>query len=448
MEAIESPTERTIETGAAARSIQNPYLVALAVGVLYLGLLVWLWGHFGGDPLGFVHRGTIFTQHDPAGTWGYDGQFYYYTATDPLHAAEHMDNPTFRLQRVFYPLLIIAVSLGQRDLAPYAMLLINWLSVVGGTLLVALMLRRWGRSPWFALSYALASGIPVALTFDTAEPLTFALVALGVYFWNAGCGMWNAESNSAFANDVERTPSTEHSAFRIPHSAFWAALAFAAALLTRELAGYFVVAYGFVALLRRDWRGLALAVVAFLPVTLWSAYLSATMHYLGVSFAQPFEHIPFLAYWLQLREPGAATLRSVGYAAQYIIPTAVFGTLALWRLLQNVVFGMRNAETGSAPVQGVVATTFRIPHSAFRIPNLNPLLLAVLGNAHLMTFLPHNGYQHQVAVSRYMLGLALAAVLWAGSERPRWLLWLTPLFVVSLLAYIYGLIRQDPAYLW
>ena len=28
-----------------------------------------------------------------------------------------------------------------------------------------------------ALSYALASGIPVALTFDTAEPLTFALIA-------------------------------------------------------------------------------------------------------------------------------------------------------------------------------------------------------------------------------------------------------------------------------
>ena len=75
------------------------------------------------------------------------------------------------------------VALAQRPLIPYATLLVNWLAVVGGTLLVALLLRRWGRSPWFALSYALCSGIPVALTFDTAEPLTFALVALGVLFW-------------------------------------------------------------------------------------------------------------------------------------------------------------------------------------------------------------------------------------------------------------------------
>ena len=51
-------------------------------------------------------------------------------------------------------------------------------------------------------------------------------------------------------------------------------------------------------------------------------------------------------------------------------------------------------------------------------------------------------------MSRYALGLALAAVLWAGSTRPRWLLWLTPLCAFSLLAYLYGLVTQDPAYLW
>src|SRR6476469_4107940 len=123
--------------------LQNPYLVTVAVGVLYLVLLVWLWGHFKGDPLGFVHRGTVFSEGNPAGTRGYDGQFYYYIATDPLNAAQHMDNPAFRLQRVFYPLVIMAVSLGQAALVPYAMILINYLSVLGGTLLVGLMLVRW-----------------------------------------------------------------------------------------------------------------------------------------------------------------------------------------------------------------------------------------------------------------------------------------------------------------
>ena len=52
------------------RNLQSPYLVTIAVGVLYLGLLAWLWGHFNGDPLGFVHRGTVFSEGDPAGTRG------------------------------------------------------------------------------------------------------------------------------------------------------------------------------------------------------------------------------------------------------------------------------------------------------------------------------------------------------------------------------------------
>src|SRR3954470_22190651 len=122
--------------------LNNPYIVPLAVGVLYLFLLAWLFNHFHRDVLGFVHRGTVFSEGNPAGTRGYDGQFYYYTAIDPWNAAHYMDNATFRLQRIFYPVVIIAVSLGQKDLVPYAMILINYLSVLGGTLLVALLLAR------------------------------------------------------------------------------------------------------------------------------------------------------------------------------------------------------------------------------------------------------------------------------------------------------------------
>src|SRR5436190_5125432 len=166
------------------KSLQNPYLVTLVIAIFYLGLLAWLWGHFHGDPLAFVHRGTVFSEGDPQGTRGYDGQFYYYTAVDPWSAAQHMDNAAFRLQRVFYPLVIIAVSLGQAAVVPYAMIAINYLAIVGGTLLVALLLARWGRSPWFAVGYSLCSGLAVALTFVTAEPLAFALAALGVFLWD------------------------------------------------------------------------------------------------------------------------------------------------------------------------------------------------------------------------------------------------------------------------
>lgn len=427
-----------------SKRLQSPYFVILFLAVFYLVLLAWLWGHFNGDPLGFVHRGTVYSDGDPNGTRGYDGQFYYYTAVHPLHASPFMDNAAFRLQRVFFPLLIFIVSLKQAALVPYAMLLINYLSVLGGTLLVALLLAKWDRSPWFALGYGLCTGLPVALTFDTAEPLAFALIALGIFLWDRvyphteHLGPYEPAASSLAPEYRDRSAAKSNRHY------WWlmlgGMLAFAASLLTRELALYFMLGYIFAAgyliaktvvlrpfpegatawsqRFRLAWRyegpRLLLAIAAFLPLGLWSAYLSITSGYLGVSFVQPFEDIPFLAYWLQI---SPFTLRSVGYAAQYIVPTTVFCLLGLWRLLR----------------------TWRWP---------SPLLVAMLGNIHLLMFLPHLGYQHQVAVSRYLLGLALASVLWAAAVKPRWVLWLTLLFALTFFAYLYGLVVQDPAYLW
>jgi hypothetical protein len=381
--------------------IQSPALVTGLVAVLYLGLLIWLWYHFDSDALRFVHIGTYFTQHDPNGTRGYDGQFYYYTAIDPLNAASLMDNATFRLQRVFYPLLVLVLAVGQTAFVPLAMMFVNLLAIIGGTGIVACLLRRWGRSPWFALSYALASGMPVALQCDTAEPLTFALVALGVLCWDRVRAL----------RDTNTPPPAP-----APRAHLAGALAFTAALLTRELAMFAVAGYGVAAVARRDWRTLAWAAASFAPLVLWSAYLSISSNYLGISYAQPLEHIPFLAYWLggNLGDP---TLRSAGYAAQYIVPTVTFGALGGVALLR----------------------TWRAP---------SPLLIGLLGNVYLLTFLHDGGYLQQVAPSRYALGLALAAVLWAGSRAPRWYLWLTPLCALSILGYLYGLLTQDPAYLW
>jgi hypothetical protein len=378
--------------------LAGPAGPAALVGLLYLGLMIFiLYQEFDGDPLGFVHSGTYFTEHDPNGTKGYDGQFYYYTALDPADAAGLLDNATFRLQRIFFPLLIRAFALGQAALIPWVMLGLNWGAVVGGTWLVARLLARWGRSPWFALSYGLASGVPVALTFDTAEPLTFALVALGMWWWSPDPA-------------ADREPPT---AFRARWGQPLGALVFALALLTRELAAFAVAGYAVAALFRRDWRGLGWAAAAWVPIVGWSAYLSITSNYLGVSYAQPLEHIPFLAFWNQLN----GTPRSLAYAGQYVIPTVVFGALGGLALLR----------------------TWRAPSA---------LLIGLLGNVYLLTFLHAGGYMHQVAVSRYALGMALAAVLWAGSRPPRRLLWLTPIFIVSFVFFLYGLWKHDPSYLW
>jgi len=404
---LESPVARS---AGAAGAFGRPYTVALVAAALYTVLLAWLWAHFGGNPHGFIHEGTVWRDHNLSGSRGYDGQFYYYIALHPLHALPQLDLPTIRLQRILFPLLITAVSLHQAALMPYVMLGLNALACVAGTLLLAVLLRRWGRSPWFALSYGLAAGIPVALTFDTAEPLTFALVLLGIAYWEP---RWPAGRAAVSAAAGRRWDT------------LLGAAALAAALLTRELAVYFVAGYGAAAVLRRDGRGLLWAGLTLVPVTLWGAFLSLLLGKTSLGEVQPFEQIPFITYWTQgnLVDP---TWRSAGYAAQYIVPAAVFGLLGLGFLLRPGVVWLRRRRW-LAPA---------------------PLLIALLGNVHLVTFVPHLGYQHQVAVSRYALGLALAAVLWAGSAKPRWLLWLTPLVALGLLGYVYGLITMDPAYLW
>src|SRR6185437_14839453 len=104
------------------------------------------------------HLGTIWANHDPAGTWGYDGQFYYQIAHSPLHAGQYMDNAPFRYQHIFYPLVVGVLCLGQVALIPFMLLLVNILSVVLSVELLARLLAKAGFSPWFALALGLYFG--------------------------------------------------------------------------------------------------------------------------------------------------------------------------------------------------------------------------------------------------------------------------------------------------
>ncbi|MGH2479975.1 MAG: hypothetical protein ACRDHW_10005, partial [Ktedonobacteraceae bacterium] len=64
---------------------------SLFVGVIYLLLIGFfvVTRHY--SAMNFVHLGTVWGAHDPSGTWGYDGQFYYQIARNPLGAAPFMD---------------------------------------------------------------------------------------------------------------------------------------------------------------------------------------------------------------------------------------------------------------------------------------------------------------------------------------------------------------------
>jgi hypothetical protein len=78
-------------------------------------------------------------------------------------------------------LLARVLALGQAELVPAALLLVNLAAVTLGTLAIAALLRRRGISPWWGLLFAGYPGMYLAVGHDLSEPLAFALVACGLY---------------------------------------------------------------------------------------------------------------------------------------------------------------------------------------------------------------------------------------------------------------------------
>ncbi|MGD8760431.1 MAG: hypothetical protein PVJ07_09290, partial [Anaerolineales bacterium] len=79
--------------------------VVLITLLLTAAYVVWRLAGAGWDPIGLVELGTRFSEGDPSGTEGYDGQFTYYMAVDPSPASalEKLDDPPYRYQRILFP---------------------------------------------------------------------------------------------------------------------------------------------------------------------------------------------------------------------------------------------------------------------------------------------------------------------------------------------------------
>jgi hypothetical protein len=116
-------------------------------------------------------------------TGGYDGQFAYFLALDPVNARYYMDRDSYRYTRILYPITVRLVALGNRDWVPLTLILVNWLAITAGTWAVAAWCLERGLSPWLGLVYAFAIGQVIAFTRDLNEPLAFSLVALAVYIF-------------------------------------------------------------------------------------------------------------------------------------------------------------------------------------------------------------------------------------------------------------------------
>lgn len=307
---LSASTARPLATSMPGQPLRSLYRPSILVGLVYLLLLVFFVTVRHYSALDFVHLGTVWSAHIKSGTWGYDGQFYYQIARNPLGAARYMDNAPYRYQHFLYPLLAWLLSFGQASLVPYILLLLNLLAIIGSVEILARLFSKRGLSPWFSLALGLYYGMAVSLTFDTTEPFTCLLLSLGC---------WSLDKK------------------QLATSALWMGLA----TISRETAVLFPLCLAAYFLWKRQWRGAVhFLLLGVLPLAVFLIALALIFGHTGVTFGPPFEHIPFAGifdfrraphkFWLLVLIMLLPTLGSLGFLAWDLIHLRFNEMTLLW----------------------------------------------------------------------------------------------------------------------
>jgi hypothetical protein len=347
--------------------------VAAIYAIVVLSLHNW-------DPMAFVLLGTRFSTGDPSGSEGYDGQFVYQIALRTVDAAEYLDTPAYRYQRILYPLLARWLAAAQPALIPWTLLLVNLASVGAGTWLAGSLLKRSGTNPWFALIIGLFAGQLLSLRVDLPEPLALAL-ALG--------GMGVLEMSQR----VPPVASVTHRTLAIhwPGLVGSAAL-FALSALTKETMLLTAVAYGLYVWVTQGPRpALLFGGMVAIPFVLWQGVLWQWLDQLGIGSggqgATPFELIPF-----------AGLLRTV---------EAGWKVLALFMLIMLPL--------------AVLPSLWGLWTSAGEICSRrwHPRTFALLTNALAIPFLPFSTFREPLAMLRFLSPLVAMTVLFGASNQSK-----------------------------
>lgn len=115
---------------------------------------------------------------------GYDGQFFYRLALNPLnlqHTAYGITfDSKFRVQRIGYPVLAWLVSLGQHQLVPAALVIVNLAALACIGLLGGMLAREANRHALWGLLVVGYFGFVFSLGRDIAEPTAAAFLLAGI----------------------------------------------------------------------------------------------------------------------------------------------------------------------------------------------------------------------------------------------------------------------------
>ena len=117
-------------------------------------------------------------------TYGYDGQFFYRLALNPLNLSHTaygitVDRP-YRFMRIGYPVLTWLVSAGQHDAVPVMLVAVNVAAIAAIGYLGGMFARQSGRHAAWGLLLPGYYGLITSLSRDTAEPLAAACLLAGL----------------------------------------------------------------------------------------------------------------------------------------------------------------------------------------------------------------------------------------------------------------------------
>ncbi|MCU0309045.1 MAG: hypothetical protein MUE51_15025 [Thermoleophilia bacterium] len=295
---------------------------AVLAVLLALVLPVWLLAssaaEHGFDPTTWIVGGEQYRAVDrlPADAvrvpqTGYDGQFYYALAQDPLALKEEtrtaLDSPAYRAQRLLLPGVAYVLSLGGRQpLLNWLIPFINLMAIGLTAYAVARLATGAGNPAWIGIGAGVVTGVIAATLRDLTEPLALAALALGI-----------------LARSRDRP-------------VLWGVAA-AAACLGRESLAVAVVALVLVDLIRRRWRLAISGALALIPALTWQLILLAHLGQAGPSGAgegtwgsplkAPLDYIRALRTSGELWAP---------YGIWTIAFIALTGLLVAWALSESV----------------------------------------------------------------------------------------------------------------
>ncbi|MFQ5646728.1 MAG: AZOBR_p60025 family cell surface glycopolymer formation protein [bacterium] len=171
--------------------MKKEYKIVLVAGVFYLIYVLLFLARFNFNPSAAIELSEdyidLYQGPLPSGlvvqlnSDGYDGQYYYLTAIDVLH--DRTLTTSYRYKRIFYPLLAHIFSLGNPALVPWFLLLINYVSILWGTYILLLLLKKYKAELNLAYLFAFNVGFLICMVRDLCEPLLLLFILLSLYCW-------------------------------------------------------------------------------------------------------------------------------------------------------------------------------------------------------------------------------------------------------------------------